>query len=688
MFTKKAGVGRAWTFTVRLPGFVNTLLNWTRAFFTAFSLFSPKGVAARVLERLRRGGIREIRVAMRDFVASKSVPERLFTMRVPGFLSTALDWGRAITIALRTLGFRGLMRHVVARFRRGGMRDVLSSGHAFVVNQVVARRADIAADRGSAASRPVPRRGSGLPQKAGRPPASGQLRLQSDRSIELSGWEGFVQTLAGKHLPAHDQKDSRRPQRLVTVIDCENGAANGDWRLTAASIEKLAQTAGAGVTVCFSRETHRAGGGTAGADTVDSRELLGVIEPDDLVLWIKAGDVLNPETKRAIAHYMSSDAEFALLDMYWVEDDVAHPLLFNGVDPVQAESVCYFMGRFAARGRQIERLLRGSPDSSSEDLGRRLAMRRDLRSIHIPLPMIRARIDRDAMDALRRRAVEDVGRRRAGVRHASVSAVICTKNSGLLLEQLTGQLLLNPAIKDLVVVANAPTNAYAQDVIRDIAQRPRCTVVDFPGEFNFSKQSNLGARKTEGEHLLFINDDIAPVKSDWLERLLDWMDGPRIAGPLLVYPDQSIQHAGMFLGFNGVAGHALRGGTIPDCDPDFMLSAPRLVSALTGALMLMPREVFEDLNGFDVMLGTYLQDVDLCMRATRRGIDLVFDPRSILIHMESVSVKPVLGDERIRRRREREFDYFLARWGDERLHDPHLHPLIDQSDETLTLLNT
>jgi GT2 family glycosyltransferase len=102
--------------------------------------------------------------------------------------------------------------------------------------------------------------------------------------------------------------------------------------------------------------------------------------------------------------------------------------------------------------------------------------------------------------------------------------------------------------------------------------------------------------------------------------------------------------------------------------------------------MLMTRKHFEDLNGFDPMLATGLQDVDLSLRAMNGGADLIFDPRAVLIHMESLSLKPKLTDQHIQRCRVNEHHYFIRRWGDEIRKDRWMNPLLDPSDETLLTL--
>jgi GT2 family glycosyltransferase len=125
----------------------------------------------------------------------------------------------------------------------------------------------------------------------------------------------------------------------------------------------------------------------------------------------------------------------------------------------------------------------------------------------------------------------------------------------------------------------------------------------------------------------------------------------------------------------------MRYSPLPDENSSFWLQAPRRVSSLTGAALLVPRAVFESLNGFDTMLGHYLQDVDFCMRASGMGVPVVFDPRSILIHFESLSVKQTLSDERVTYTREKEFEYFRRRWPI--LHDKWLNPRLSPDDEAM-----
>jgi GT2 family glycosyltransferase len=272
--------------------------------------------------------------------------------------------------------------------------------------------------------------------------------------------------------------------------------------------------------------------------------------------------------------------------------------------------------------------------------------------------------------------------------------VICTKDKGHLLRQLVGGLLAYPpgVIADIVIMANNTTNLYALQTLDDLARRgpPGVTVLREDAPFNFSRLSNAGARiATRGSHILFLNDDIAPVTTDWLDRLLSRFNDPEVAaaGPLLLYPDERVQHAGMYLGYNACAGHTLRDACLPDEDYLFTGVAPRETSCLTGAVLLVNRAAFEAINGFDEQLATYLQDVDLGLRLNRIGRRNIFDPTSVLIHMESASIRSLKARMSFHRQRMAELARYQARWGAAVKAD-RLHPQgFDLQDESLRRLS-
>jgi GT2 family glycosyltransferase len=231
-------------------------------------------------------------------------------------------------------------------------------------------------------------------------------------------------------------------------------------------------------------------------------------------------------------------------------------------------------------------------------------------------------------------------------------------------------------------------NAHAKHTLAAISKEERVLVLDDHAPFNFSRFCNFGARRCRGDFLMFLNDDIVPVSETWLEEMLAPSADPRtgVTGPLLIYPDERTQHAGMYLGYNGVAGHTMRFARLPCQDYMFMGPAPRHVSCLTGAALLVRRSIFDGLNGFDEMFATHIQDVDFCLRALGAGYRLVFNPRVVLVYMESVSVRATLDDPITWETRETEHRRFVERWNRLLSDDPYHNPNFDLDDETLSRL--
>ena len=406
---------------------------------------------------------------------------------------------------------------------------------------------------------------------------------------------------------------------------------------------------------------------------------------DESIIFTGAEDILDARMIRVLEERGAFAADLALFDFYYVDGPRAYPVMLHGVDTLHAMHCDYFFSRFFVSAALLKQVTEGRAPLPLRDVAVScLSSAPPSSTAHIPVPLLRAGFGRQQVAAAKAAAGRRNGPRPTPARH--VSAIICTKDNYFLLEQLVWRLKAERTVKDIIVVSNNSSTEGMRFLLGQLESSGTATVLKYDKPFNFSEQCNLAARSASGDMLLFLNDDIAPVNEDWLELLLEssaW-NGGSISGSLLIYPDQTIQHGGMFLGFRNVAGHLMRHSAVPDETSTFSLRAPRKVSCLTGAVLLVPRRIFEDMGGFDAMLAHYAQDVDLCMRASGMGVDLVFDPRSVLIHFESVSVKPILSDDRVRQAREREFEYFRKRWPV--IRDEWLNPNISAQDETMRSL--
>jgi len=228
---------------------------------------------------------------------------------------------------------------------------------------------------------------------------------------------------------------------------------------------------------------------------------------------------------------------------------------------------------------------------------------------------------------------------------------------------------------DVVVAVNE--TRHREDAWRTVAairDMPRVRVLTYDRhEFNFSWAVNWAASRAGGELLLSLNDDVEPVRDDWLEAMVGHVlrEGVGGVGAMLLYPDDTIQHAGMMLG-GGDTQHLYRGRPASVAGYINRAWLPRECCAVTGACMLVRREVFQALNGFDEELKGAYNDVDFCLRVRRHGWRVVLVPDAVLYHRESAS----FGS--LQHGRELEFDAehseMERRWGRELRADPFHNP--------------
>ncbi len=182
------------------------------------------------------------------------------------------------------------------------------------------------------------------------------------------------------------------------------------------------------------------------------------------------------------------------------------------------------------------------------------------------------------------------------------------------------------------------------------------TVLNYSGDFNFSKINNWAVKQL-GEynftHYLFCNNDIEAINSDWLERMLELAEKADIGvvGTQLYYPEQQhIQHGGVTLGLMGLAEHNGKFMAVNHPDGSFAygyrgaLIANHELLATTAACMLVCRDAFERVDGYDEMLAVGFGDVDLCLRIHSLGYRIVLCPKATLVHHESFTRGKSAGD--------------------------------------------
>jgi GT2 family glycosyltransferase len=226
--------------------------------------------------------------------------------------------------------------------------------------------------------------------------------------------------------------------------------------------------------------------------------------------------------------------------------------------------------------------------------------------------------------------------------------VIPTKNGRKLLQAAVDSIERTAGDADyrLVVIDHESDDPDTIAYLRDIATRH--TIMPYSGEFNFSRMNNQ-AVKRHGDgcaFILFLNNDIEATQTGWLDRLRALANRPEVGavGALLMYVDRRVQHAGVVLGFNNSADHALRLQEVFLNDSgrrnlgyNCGLTSVRDYSAVTAACVMMRTSIFNQVRGFDEKFGIGFNDTDLCLRIGAAGYKILYDGYTMLYHYESAT---------------------------------------------------
>lgn len=221
----------------------------------------------------------------------------------------------------------------------------------------------------------------------------------------------------------------------------------------------------------------------------------------------------------------------------------------------------------------------------------------------------------------------------------------------------------------------------------DRLRSARVRVVSWDKTFNYSEINNDGAKEARGEILLFLNNDVAVITSDWIEQMLMHLQFPEVGavGAKLLYEDGSIQHAGVIIGIGGIAGHSHKNFPRDDAGYFGRLKVVQDLSAVTGACLMTKRSVFETVGGFEVKLPIAFNDIDLCLKIRQAGQLIVWTPETELFHYESRT----RGFEDTLEKQKRflgEIDYFNKKWSDTlKAGDPYYSPNLTLAAEDFSI---
>lgn len=241
---------------------------------------------------------------------------------------------------------------------------------------------------------------------------------------------------------------------------------------------------------------------------------------------------------------------------------------------------------------------------------------------------------------------------------------------------------------EVVIVENNSTEPETFACYKELeAGHENVRVVYYEGGFNYSKINNFGAAACRGDYFLLLNNDTEMIDGGCIREMLGYCmrEDVGIVGAKLLYADDTIQHAGVILGFGGTAGHAFIGKSRYDTGYFGRILCAQDYSAVTAACMMTKREAFEAVGGMTEELAVAFNDVDYCLKVRKHGWLVVYDPYAEMHHYESKSRGYEDSPEKVERFNG-EVEILLSRWRDWiEQGDPYYNPnlTLDNSDFSL-----
>lgn len=241
---------------------------------------------------------------------------------------------------------------------------------------------------------------------------------------------------------------------------------------------------------------------------------------------------------------------------------------------------------------------------------------------------------------------------------------------------------------EIIIIENNSGEQKTFDYYEQLIKNPKINVFYFKEKvFNYSKIINFGVNSSNADYIVQLNNDIEILTKDWLERMISFAQREDVGavGVKLLYPDKTVQHAGVILGINGVAGHAHK--NYPKDHHGYMsrLQIIQNLSAVTAACIMTKREIYEQVGFMDEKFAVAFNDVDFCMKIRQLDKLIVYNPLIELVHYESKS-RGLEDTIEKQKRFKGEIDLFLERWGEKlKQGDPYYNPNLTLKHEDFSI---
>lgn len=270
-----------------------------------------------------------------------------------------------------------------------------------------------------------------------------------------------------------------------------------------------------------------------------------------------------------------------------------------------------------------------------------------------------------------------------------VSLIIPTRNGLKLLQQCVESILAKTTYSnyEILIVDNGSDDPDTLFYLQNLVAKPNIRVLRDDRPFNYSALNNAAIKLAHGEIVGLINNDIEVISPDWLSEMVSHALRPEVGavGAKLLYPNDTIQHAGVLLGIMGLAGHAHKNLPRHDQGHGRRANLIQSFSAVTAACLIVRKSIYESLGGLnETDLQVAFNDVDFCIRVREAGYRNIWTPYAELYHHESATRGYEDSPEK-QVRFTKEVEYFRQCWGDLLQNDPAYNPNLTFDHEDFNL---
>lgn len=268
-----------------------------------------------------------------------------------------------------------------------------------------------------------------------------------------------------------------------------------------------------------------------------------------------------------------------------------------------------------------------------------------------------------------------------------VSIIIPTRDRSELLSFCLGSLLEKTTYTnyEVIIVDNGSVEPETFAYFDSLKGNKKVRVLRDDRPFNFSELNNGGVAIAKGTYVCLMNNDIEMITPDWLEEMLSFAQQPDVGcvGVRLWYPNDTLQHAGVLIGFFDVAGHMHKHIKRGETGYANRAAVHQSLSAVTAAVLLVRKSVYNKVGGLDEGLAVAFNDVDFCLKVRDAGYRNVYTPHAEMYHHESASRGAEDSPEK-RAREQREIDTIKSRYGLSMRQCPAFSPNLSLTSEDMS----